>query len=194
MKRVCVEKKTVSRAGRPHDVCARYENRPTDDLVRADGDEKIGAYVANPLSGLTESVMDPSVLVPILVGVGGTTAGYLAARRWGSKIHPRLREWAALPGVVAGSLLSVPLAWWKGPTEAASGIVTSVLTGAAIFGIQKISGTLGGVGAYTAQRLGAYTAQQVGQLPKMREHAQMPASVQGRVKSSSRVYGRSWAS
>lgn len=179
------EKKTVSRSGKPVDDI---------DMIPRSNDD-LGAFVVKPLSGLGAAMMDSSTVVPILVGGLGSAAGFLAARKWGYKLSPYVSDFAPIPGALAGVLLSLPLAWWKGPSAAATGAVTSVVVGAAIFGIEKLGSMTGAytakrIGAYTAKRIGAYTAQQIGALPA--QSAVLPAEVRSKMRSSSRVYGRSY--
>jgi len=198
MSRICIEKKTVSRSGKPVEVCAKYATQDEADndidIVPRNSNDNLGAYVANPLSGLGAAMLDTSTVVPILVGGLGGAAGFLVARKWGSRISPYVSDFAPVTGALAGVLVSLPLAWWRGPREAATGAVASVVVNAAIFGLEKMS-LMGAysarrIGAYTAKRIGAYTAQQVGALPA--QSAVMPAEVKSRMRSSSRVYGRSY--
>ena len=126
----------------------------------------------------------------------GSAAGFLAARKWGHKLSPYVAQYAYVPGAIAGALLSLPLAKWHGAGAAATGAATSVVVGAAIFGLEKMGVISMGaysarrIGAYTARQIGAYTAQQIGALPV--QSATMPAEVGSRIRSSSRVYGRSY--
>ena len=195
MTRVCIEKKTVSRSGKPVEVCAKYDKRESDIDIVPRTNDNLGAYVAHPLSGIGAAVLDTDTIVPILVGGVGSAAGFLAARKWGHKLSHYVSDYAPLPGALIGALLSLPLAWWKGPQAAATGVTTSVVVGAAIFGLEKM-GVMGNMyaarrlGAYTAKQIGAYTAQQIGALPA--SPAIMPAEVKSRIRTSSRVYGRSY--
>lgn len=185
------EEKTVSRTGKPVDVLA--EDHDIDLVPRSDND--LGAFTVKKLAGIGYAAMDSSVVVPILVGGLGSAAGFLAARKWGSKLSPYISDFAPIPGALAGVLVSLPLAWWKGPKAAATGAVTSVVVGAAIFGIEKLGLTMGSytakrIGAYKARRIGAYAAQQVGALPA--QSAVMPAEVRSKMRTSKRVYGSSY--
>lgn len=197
MNRVCIEKKTVSRSGKPVEVCAKYDTRGDDDIdmVPRTNDD-LGAFTVKRLSGIGSAMLDTSTIVPILVGGLGSTAGFLAARKWGYKLSPYVSDFAPLVGAGAGVLLSLPLAWWKrgGKKAAATGAITSIVVGGAIFGLEKLNlmgaYTAKRIGAYTAKQIGAYTAQQIGALPV--QSAVMPAEVRSRMRSSSRVYGRSY--
>jgi len=186
-------KKTVSRSGKPVE---NAQNDPREDQIDMvpRTDDNLGAYVVNPLSGLGAAVLDTSTVVPILVGGIGSAAGFLVARKYGSRLSPYVSDFAPIVGAGIGSLLSLPLAWWKGKKAAATGVVTSVVTGAAIFGLEKLN-LMGAysarrISAYTAKQIGAYTAQQIGALPT--QPAIMPAEVRTKLRSSSRVYGRSY--
>ncbi len=181
-----IDEKTVSRSGNS------VEN--DIDMIPRNGDD-LGAYVVKPLSGLGAAVMDSSTVVPILVGGLGSAAGFLVARKYGARLSPYISDFAPVSGAVAGSLLSLPLAWWKGSGAAATGVVTSVVVSAAIFGLEKMGATMGAytakrIGAYTAKRIGAYTAERVGALPV--QSAVLPGEVRSKMRTSSRVYGRSY--
>lgn len=181
------DRQAVSRSGKP------VEDNDIDMIPRSDDD--LGAYVVKPLSGLGAAMLDSSTVVPILVGGLGGAAGFLAARKWGSKLSPYISDFAPIPGALVGVLVSLPLAWWKGPKAAATGAIASVVVNGAIFGIEKMGLTMGAytakrIGAYTVKRIGAYTAERVGALPT--QSAVMPAEVRSRMRSSSRVYGRSY--
>jgi len=171
----------VSRAGRSED----------DILVEKNGRD-IGAYVMQPLAGLMQVNADN--VIGIGTGVAGAGLGTYVAKTWGHKISPFVTNYAPLVGGVLGAVASIPLGAWRGPKVAAQGLVASVLTGIALFGLQKL-GVISGTGALVMQRVRGLQGygQPMGALPQPQVYGtgKMPVKVKQGIDKG--VYGKTWA-
>jgi hypothetical protein len=184
--KTCIEKKTVSREdGSTYERCARYEDTDVDLVPAGDNDmgrrrrhrsmRGLGAIMAEPLKGLTSVSMDD--FVGPGVGLAGMIAGTLLAKKYGSKINSLVVDWAPLAGGVFGALCSVPLYYVKGKKAMLSGVITSLLFGAAATVLDRM-GAFGNVYLGSRFPFGLVSAQRVGALPAMHETTSMPSGVQ----------------
>jgi len=177
----CIEKKTVSRAGKPHEVCAKYAS-PQDDVLVERGDENMGAYTIDPLRGIMAIKAD-DVIGPAVGGIA-TVAGTLLARRYGSRISPYVVKYAPFAGILVGALAAIPLGQWKGKKAMQSGVVTSLVVGAALFGLEK----MGAMGAIVMQPVRGMHG--MGALPAVQGSGRMPRQLRQGVDKG--AYGKTW--
>ena len=174
----CSEYRDVSRAdGSTVRRCAKFEDVPSDVLVRSDEDgDGLGLLVPKAISGLKNINMKTEVAGPA-GGAAFTLLGTLLARRYGGMLHPVISENAPLAGMVIGAGLSIPLgSALKSPVVTRRGIVTSVIIGLTLWAAPKINGILSGAGPYVPS-MGLLTAQPVGMLPDVQPTTDAPMAV-----------------
>lgn len=168
-----------------------------DHLVAlSDADRGMGIIVPRQLSGLMR--LDSKDIAGPVVGAGGALLGIFLARRYGNRLVKSgalANTYPEVGGAVVGSLLSIPLFYWKrDPKVVAAGIMAAVVTSAAIFGARKVFdkttleaatqleavdvGPAKGYGMLTASRAarGLVAQRAVGALPRARvaEGTMMP--------------------
>lgn len=168
--------------------------------------EGMGVIVPRPLHGLMK--LDAKDVAGPVVGSGGALLGVFLARRYGNKIvrsGALANRYPEVAGAVVGSLLSVPLYYWKrDPRVVAGGIVAAVVTSAAVFGARKImektavdaaalpaATPAAGLGMLTAARAtrGLVAQRAVGALPgQVQAGAAIPQPV--RMGMDHTVYGK----
>jgi len=147
-----------------------------DDVLVEKSDNELGLVVPKVISGLRKMDVKTEVIGP---GAGAlfTLLGTMAARRWGSKLHPVISDNAPLAGMLIGAGLSVPLSMvMRSPKVAQRGIVSSVIVGLALWGLPHLEGLLSGAGPYVPS-MGALTMQPVGALPQVADTTRTPAAV-----------------
>lgn len=198
----CIEKKVVSRLGKPHTVCSKYAPSANDDILVRKEDTDLGAYSIKSITGLGFlGDFKANDFIGPAVGGLGATLGTLLARRFGGKVSAFLETNPAIGGIALGVLASIPLRFVKGMgTDAMKrGIITAMIVGGTMAVFPKLeSWFMNSTGAYTVQQLGAYTVQQMGAtVPDMQQtninsDFGVPRSLVNKInpKVYSPIYGR----
>jgi hypothetical protein len=107
-----------------------FDGNVAGTSVYAKGDDHLGYSTVEEVTDALGSLGDISVdnVVPPLVGGFGTIASTLLIRKFAAT-RPKVVRWAPAIAILPGTLLSIPLYWWKGGSAVASGAVTSAVTG-----------------------------------------------------------------
>lgn len=197
--RKCEEYKEVSRAGKPHQVCAKYTSQ--DDVIIAKGDSDLGAYSLSPVMGFIKGFNAGELVAPGIASVG-FSAGTLLARMFGGKVSSFLEENPLVGGIVGGVMASIPLYWWKGADAARAGLITTGVLGLVTLGLPKLDAMLtdwqNEKQLATSPATSGYVLQKqaMGALPvpEVMDYTNVPSSIKSKMDAKAfgtKTYGKS---